>query len=382
MTYARPDLLAWAPWVAAGLGLLVLVQWLRGVGLVRAYGGRSVGRRLLGRDLTRFPITRLLVLALAGAALVLAAAEPQPEGGEEPAPQAPIDLIVAVDVSHSMTADDVDGGRIARARTLVEEIARAAVADRMALSIFADWPYSLVPLTDDEDVVTFFAPWITPALMTTRDQGTTIPLVVEHALEVRAERPHDGARTLLLIVSDGDSHGGDAEILAAVGAAADEGLEVWTAGVGTGGGAPLYVPGSGQTPLLYEGSQVVATYDADLLQVIAQRGRGDFHDVTSDSGLRALIDELRGGTPPAGGESEPEREPAFWLILAALALLGLEAALDAWALTRTTFSRRGGEKDGQGERSSGSRHERGHSGTAGPGTPTRGRSASGAEAAA
>ena len=340
MTFERPDLLALVPWVAAGLAGFVLAQWRRGVRLVHAWGGPTPARRLLGRDLSSLPWLRLLALASAGAALVLAAAGPQPAEPEEVPPPTPVDLIVAVDVSLSMTASDVEGTRIGRARELIERLVEDGAADRIALTIFADWPFSLVPLTDDGNVIRFFAPWVAPRLVGTRDQGTSLPAVVGQARIVWEDRRRDDARPVVLLVTDGEAHGMDAELLDSVEVARGAGMEIWTAGVGTPDGAPIFLPGSDDAPLLHDGSPVVSGYDRGLLETTADRGGGLFHDISSDAGIRSLIDDLRGGPAASDTPDTPPPDNAFWLALVAFALLILEALLDAGMLAGTGRSPR------------------------------------------
>jgi len=338
VTFDRPDLLIFAPAAAALLVMLVLLQWRRGRRLVQAYGGRAPSLRLLGRDLTRLPLGRLVTLALGAAALGLVAAGPTPEQPDEPPPPTPIDLSIAVDVSHSMSAGDVDGERIARARELVDHIVQEGVADRISLSLFADWPFDLVPMTDDQAVVSFFSPWLTPALVGTRDQGTSMPAAIGSARQAWERRPREDARRIVLLVSDGEIYEGAAEALDSARAVSDAGFEVWVAGVGSADGAPLFLPGSDGAPLLFDGAPVVAGYDRALLEELASAGRGRFHDVSTVSGIRSLVGDLGRDRPSAESTGGAGRAPAFWLLIAALVLLAIEASADAGVFGR---SRRG-----------------------------------------
>jgi len=355
MTYARPEFLVGIPLAVLVFVLAVTLQWRRGRRLVAAYGGRDAAIRLLGRDLTPFPAVRLIVAATAAAALVLAASEPAPEDTPPPPPPTPIDLMIAVDVSHSMTASDTDGARIERARALIEGLVEEGVADRVALSIFADWPFGLVPLTDDGDVITFFAPWVTPDLVGTRDQGTSLPIALGYARAQWDRRARDDARRIVLIVSDGELHEGRAEVLDSVAAVGDDGFEIWTAGIGTAGGAPLFLSGSDGAPLLFDGTQVTAGYDEELLREIATQGRGSFHDVSSESGLRSLIEELSRDMPATDGTEEQERSLTFWLLAAALLFVALESILDSAVRSRL---RRPKPTRGRTDVTSGSRRRR------------------------
>jgi Ca-activated chloride channel family protein len=336
MTFERPELLVIAPAAVVVLALLVAVQWHRGLRLVRAYGGRTPSIRLMGRDLSRLPLARLAVVAGSATAIGLAAAGPRPDEPDAPPPPTPLDVVVVIDVSHSMSATDVEGGRIGQARALIDELVSAGTVNRIALSIFADWPYELVPLTDDEAVISFFAPWVAPSLVGTRDQGTSMAAALGAARRTWDRRPREDSRRIVLMVSDGEVHEGTAEVLDSVQAISDAGFEVWAAGVGTPDGAPLFVPGSEDAPLLYDGSPVVAGYDSGFLEELAATGRGRFHDVSSRGGIRSLVDELGRDRAPADGQPSPTRDLAFWLLIVALALLVLDGALDAGALARAS----------------------------------------------
>jgi Ca-activated chloride channel homolog len=369
VTFLRPDLLYLLP--AAALLVLagLMAQWRRRRRLAAAYGGYDAARRLTGRDLRSFPATRLVVLVVAASALSLVAAGVERDRPDPPPPPTPVDLVVAVDVSHSMSGGDVGASRIERARELVAALLDEEVADRVALTLFADWPLGLVPLTHDAGVVEFFTPWISPELVTLRDQGTGLASVLAHAGGTWRARPREGAIPVLLIVSDGEVHGTQQVVLDAVAEVADS-ISVWTAGVGSEAGAPLLVPGSDGAPLLDEaGDPVVAAYDPTLLREIAELGGGGFHDVSDDGGRRALVSELRrlGGEP--AGLTEQISDPTAWLVLLALVLLVLDALMEGGVVRgrRERQARGGGGGGGFGARRGG----RGEGGGGGDGQGER-----------
>ncbi len=234
-----------------------------------------------------------------------------------------------------MTGADVEPSRFDVARESVDRVVESRVADRLALSLFAGWPYGLVPVTDDSDVVEYFVPWLEPELLQQRDQGTALADVVDHAVERWADRSREGAIPVLLLISDGEAHGAAPEVLAAANRAVESGLRIWTAGVGTPEGAPLFVSGSGGAPLLEgSGGQVVAGHDADLLQDVARIGGGAFHALSSPDDVDELVAELQrlGGSVEAAEEAP--FDPTLLLLLAALALLATDAILDSGVLVR------------------------------------------------
>lgn len=338
MIFERPEVLQALPGVVALLVVAILSQWRRSLRLAEAFGGRTSVRRLTGRSLHRFPAGRLASVAIAAVALTLAASGAREDVGEPPSAPTPVDLVVVLDVSHSMTGTDVAPTRFERARGVVAEVLDARVADRIALSLFAGWPYGLVPVTDDPAVLEYFVPAVEPDLVAERDQGTALPAVIDHAVEAWQERSREDAVPALLLISDGEVHGAEVEVLDAVGRAVDAGLRVWSVGVGTRDGAALTVAGSGGAPLLDgTGSRVVARYDPDLLRDVARIGGGGFHDLAAEATVDDLVDELRA---LGGGEEEPWAEgfdPTIILLLTAMSLLAVDGILDSgiWSRRRS-----------------------------------------------
>lgn len=335
MTFLRPELLGVAPIAVLLLAIGVTAQWRRGRKLAAAYGGFRAARRLTRRSLEHFPTARLSCLLGASLILSLAAAGPESDLGGAVEAGTPIDLVVAVDVSMSMSALDVEGSRIGRARALLSRLADDLSAQRVALSLFADWPYGLVPLTDDPEVVRFFIRSITPDLMNRRDQGTSLASAVAHAGRVLDARGTSGARRIILLVTDGEAHGQNEAIMDSIAAATLGGTAVWTAGIGTEDGATLLAPvangapGEGLPSLDEHGLPVVAGYDEVLLREMARVGGGTFHDISDEAGTRALLRALRnldgladrGGNEPGSGIQ--------WLPLIALLLLLWDAMSDS-----------------------------------------------------
>jgi Ca-activated chloride channel family protein len=325
--FERPDLIILAPTLCFLVALALLNQWRRGVRLVDAYGGPEAALRLAGRRLERFPAMRLIAGLIAVAALVAVTAGVAPKSAEE-TPVTPVDLLIAVDVSHSMTGTDVEPSRISWAQRLVEDLIEAGITDRVALSVFADWSYRLVPLTDDGDVVTFFAPWLVPDLVNSRDQGTTLSILIDDAVAAWDERAQPDAISIMLVVSDGESHDGADAVIASTRAAVDADVMVWAAGIGTAAGSPLTLTGSTAPLLDGSGSPVVAGYDEGMLRQIADVGRGAFHEINSEDGISSLVSDLRTLSGYTDSVTEPTRDPTVWLILIGLVLLVLDAFFD------------------------------------------------------
>ena len=333
MTFERPELIGLITAMIFMVILALLGQWRRCVRLVNAYGGPHAAYRLIGKRAELFPSLRLVAGLLAVVLLGSAAAGIAPEQPEE-APVTPVDLLIAVDVSQSMTGTDVKPSRIAWAQRLVEDIVGAGVADRVGLSIFADWSYQLVPLTDDSDVVSFFSPWVVPSLVSARDQGTSISLLIDDVIAQWERRSRPNVSPVVLVVSDGETHDSDDVVLTSTRSAVESGAAIWAAGVGTTSGAPLTLTGSTAPLLDRSGSPVIAGYDEGLLTQIADVGRGAFHEIDDEEGIRSLIADLRSISGRTETMEEPMSDSTVWLIIIGLLLLVFEALFDAGLATR------------------------------------------------
>jgi Ca-activated chloride channel family protein len=280
-------------------------------------------RRLLPAGLGRFPSARFLCLVGGGLALGLAAAGPAwtlPEGDERP----PLDVAIAVDLSLSMSATDAAPSRIARAREIIAQLSEELPSVRFSLVVFAGWPYTLLPPTDDASLVRYFAQSLDVGLVPPFNNGTALAEALETSRYALESRPSEDARQVVLLITDG---GGEANEAALDNAAwlQEGGFEVWVAGLGSDTGTPLFVEGA---PLLNEGAPVVASLNEPLLRDIAAAGGGRYVDVTRDDGFEALLADLRDASGDTEGPPPPPVDAAFLLVLLAIPLFLWEAAAD------------------------------------------------------
>ena len=329
MTFSHPALLALAPIIVLVVGLALAAQWRRYRRLEEAFGGRKAASRLTSIDLHRFPKSRLSCLIAVSLALTIAAAGPHIDFGSTLDPEQPVDLVVAVDVSLSMTGDDVTPSRLDRAKEVVNAITESLTEERIGLAIFADWPYTVLPMTDDPELVRFFTASLAPDLIEERDQGTSLSLVIKHSIEMLDARHRPEAQQAILLITDGEGHEDPALILDSVAVATDMGIRVWTAGVGTSAGSSLMTEGDDPVLVLGDdGEPIVSRLNEDLLRSIATAGGGSYHDVRGAAGLRNLQARFRRAETASALGGEPVGL-ALWILLLAVPLLFLEGKMDA-----------------------------------------------------
>lgn len=273
-----------------------------------------------------------VVLALAVVLAALAAA--QPRWGERSATvqTGGAQIVAVLDVSRSMGATDVAPSRLAAARTALAETFARLRGDRVALVVFAGDARLRFPLTRDLQAAATVVETVEGGTLLL-ERGTSAASGLDVARELFDEETSSGR--LVLLVSDGESLGGDPSASAA--ALAAEGIDVLVAGVGTpsGGPVPIRHPVSREMePLMNDdGEPVITRLDEAGLRAIAQAGDGRYlgADLAALPGaVRAHVAGLDQATHGATTISLPI-ERFHWFAVAALVLVLLGTAVE-WRL--------------------------------------------------
>jgi Ca-activated chloride channel family protein len=185
-----------------------------------------------------------------------------------------IDVVVALDVSNSMRAEDVGMDRLALARMSVKRLLNQLEGDRVGLVVFAGDAYVQCPITTDHAALQLFLDNAVPELIPT--QGTAVGTAID--LSVTCFDPESPASKTILVLTDGENHEDDA--VAAAEAAAAAGIEVHAIGMGSPAGAPVPdVDRFGRTRGFKtdaSGQPVVSALDEAGLIRIADAGNGTF----------------------------------------------------------------------------------------------------------
>jgi Ca-activated chloride channel family protein len=318
------------------LGLLPLLLALYGYGFWRRRRSLAafIERPLAGRLLPRINGTRrwLKALCLVAAAMCLVVALMQPQWGEteEDVPRRGRDLVVMLDTSLSMLAEDVAPNRLEYAKSMVRELVgavRAAGGHRLALVTFAGRATLQSPLTLDYGLFLDRLAQADPARVSIK--GTLIGDALRQTLQSFGRL--EPGYTDLLLITDGDDHGSLPTHAARL--LADRGIALYVVGVGSPSGAPVPLnDGDGrQTHLMYDGFEVLTRMHTDLLADMALRAEGLY--LAADEGQNALAQLYASridGLPRRQLDATSRLVAAQrfqWFIAAALALLGLEMAL-------------------------------------------------------
>lgn len=230
-----------------------------------------------------------------------------------------IELVIAIDVSNSMLAEDVSPNRLERAKQILSRLIDVRVNDKVGLIVFAGEAYIQMPLTSDTQSAKIFLNTIDPSLVPV--QGTAIGQAIN--LGMSSFSSDQQASRAMVIITDGEDHEGNSAEIAAE--AAKAGIQINIIGIGSPDGSPLPSDEYGSNFMTdNEGNVVVSRLNEQMSMEIAQSGQGLY--VRADNSNRAVqalvaqLDELETTTSSSLSYSEyDERFTVLaWILLVLL----------------------------------------------------------------
>lgn len=236
--------------------------------------------------------TKFILFLLAFTFLIIGVANPQIGTKLEEIKREGIDLIVALDVSNSMKAEDLSPNRLERAKRAMLQLVDELKNDRLGIIVFAGQAYTQLPITTDYSAAKLFLGSVDTDMIPT--QGTAIGAAIDLAIE--SFDYESGGNKALIVVTDGENHEDDA--IEAAGKAEKKGIKVYTIGMGTPNGAPIPTFRNGQKNGFRQdgaGNTVVSSLNEEMLAEIAAEGKGLYVRATNaDAGFSKILDELSG----------------------------------------------------------------------------------------
>ena len=234
------------------------------------------------------PIVKFTLLMVALTLLIVAAARPQYGQQEKTVKRQGIEVMVALDISNSMLAEDVAPNRLDRAKQMLSKMIDNMTDDKVGLVVFAGEAFTQLPITCDYVSAKMFLNTISPKLIPT--QGTAIGAALQTAIRSFGSQENDAGRAIILI-TDGENHEDDATAVAKQ--AQELGIQVFVIGIGKPEGSPIPVPGTNDYIKDRSGQVVVSRLNEEMCQEIAQAGKGAYVRCdNTNTAMRALQQEL------------------------------------------------------------------------------------------
>ncbi len=276
-------------WLLLGVPLLIA-----GYGLYRALRKRTLSR-LGDRQLVEGLMpswsgakgwVKAVLFSLAFAFLVIGLARPQIGAKLSEHKSRGAEVMIVLDVSNSMLAEDYSPNRLERAKLAISRIVDRLQDDRIGLIVFAGTPFVQLPITTDYVSAKMFLGSISTESVPV--QGTAIGDAILTA--VRGFSTESEKSRAIIVITDGENHEDDP--VEAARQAAELGIKVYVIGVGSAQGQPI--PMGGDLLKDKDGNIVVTRLDEETLQAIAKAGGGAYvHAGNEEFGLNPIIEDIR-----------------------------------------------------------------------------------------
>ena len=255
---------------------------------LKAFGDPELMAQLMPDASKSRPIWKFSLMLVALVLLIVAAARPQFGQKENTVKRQGIEVMVALDISNSMLAEDVAPNRLDRAKQMLSKMIDNMVDDKVGLVVFAGEAFTQLPITCDYVSAKMFLNTITPNLIQT--QGTAIGTALQTAITSFGSPESEAGRAIILI-TDGENHEDDA--IATAKKAHELGIKVFVIGIGKPEGAPIPKPGTNDYFKDRQGQVVVSKLNEEMCQQIAQAGSGVYVRCdNTNTAMRALQQEL------------------------------------------------------------------------------------------
>lgn len=281
-------------WLFAIVPLLIVFYIVSNIIIKKNFaklGDKSILSKIIDGKSKYKKAFRLVLVLLATSSLVIAIMNPQLGSKLEEVEREGIEIMIAIDVSNSMLAEDIKPNRLESAKQGISNLINKLYNDKIGLILFAGDSFLQLPLTTDYSAAKLLLSTVSTDLIPS--QGTAIGSAIELAMDSFNEESKAGKA--LIIITDGENHEDDALKLAKE--AEEKGVTISTIGMGTEEGAPIPLFRNGQRLDFIKdrsGNTVVTKLDAAMLSQIASTANGSFIRASNSIlDLKSIIDDMQ-----------------------------------------------------------------------------------------
>jgi Ca-activated chloride channel family protein len=284
--FASPEYLFLLILVPILIGLFIYFD-IRRKRSLKQFGNPELLEELMPNVSKMRPWLKFYLQLAAFILIIIVLAQPQFGSKEETRTRKGIEVMIALDVSNSMLAEDVRPNRLENSKQILSQLVDNLENDRIGLIVFAGDAFVQLPITLDHVSAKMFLSTINTQMVAR--QGTAIGAAIDLAIRSFGQ-PSDAGRTIILI-TDGENHEDDA--IGAAKLAVENGITVNVIGVGTPQGAPIPIPGTMSFRRDRNNNVVVTSLNEEMAREIARAGRGIYIRAdNTNTALRAITAEL------------------------------------------------------------------------------------------
>jgi len=253
------------------------------------YGDAGVIARLFPNWSAKKEWLRSSMILIAMSLLLISWSNPQWGTRKQKVKAKSSDVIIALDISQSMMAEDISPNRMEKSKRFCTELIKKLRGERVGLIFFAGSAYLQMPLSQDHASAELYIKSASPKQAGT--QGTVIADAIELSKSIFGKE--NATQKALIVISDGENH--EIEAVAAARSAYENGTTVYTLGIGTEEGAPVPFTNKGKTTYKKnrQGNPVNSALNVSLLRDVAESGGGEFYMIDQTmSALSKLDNEI------------------------------------------------------------------------------------------
>jgi len=257
---------------------------------IRKLGDQKLVTDLLPEISFIRPALKFVIMIVVVVSCIMVLARPQFGSKIEDVKKQGVEVIIALDVSNSMLAEDIQPDRLTRAKQAISRLVDNLDNDKIGLIVFAGDAYTQIPVTTDYVSAKMFLSSINPQMIP--KQGTAIGAAI--SLGIRSFSPGEDKSKALIIITDGENHEDDPA--AAAEEASKAGVIIHTIGIGSEQGVPIPVFSGGRKDFLKdaEGNTVITKLDEEILKQVALSTNGNYVRANnSNIGLDEIYNEIR-----------------------------------------------------------------------------------------
>ncbi len=317
-------------WLLLGIPVLILIflgvlVWKKTT--QKKFADKELLKKLSPNQSIFKSILKIIIISLSLACFVIALVNPKVGTKLETVKREGVDVVFAIDVSKSMLAEDIAPNRLDKSKQLVTQIINNLTSDRIGIIAYAASAYPQLPITTDYASAKMFLQSMNTDMLSS--QGTAI----NEAMELAKTYYNDEEQTnrVLIIISDGEDHEGNVKDIAEE--AANEGIKIFTIGVGTERGGPIPIKRNGIVQSYKKNNQgetVITKLNTTILQEIANEANGIYIDGKSTNQVLEKVKELLHGMDKKEFEAKQFadfKDQFQWFLAAGLLLLFIDVFL-------------------------------------------------------
>jgi len=270
--------------------LLFIINEIRKKKALKRLGDINLVGRLVPEMSKIRPVIKFILPLIAILSGIIMVSRPQFGSKIEDVKKQGVEVIIALDVSNSMLAEDIQPDRLTRAKQAISRLVDNLNNDKIGLIVFAGDAYIQIPVTTDYISAKMFLSTINPNMVP--KQGTAIGAAI--SLGIRSFSPGEGKSKAMIIITDGENHEDDPVREAEE--ASKAGIVIHTIGIGSTEGVPVPVVNNGRKDYLKDadGNTVITKLDEEILKKIALSTNGNYVRASnSNIGLDEIFSQIK-----------------------------------------------------------------------------------------